>query len=417
MVKQSLKAVFNAFGLQINRIKPKLDNHIGKVGVLKHKGRKQGNALLSYINEPFYLQDEAEISNAHHNNWLSWQIGQTFSSCGYDVDVIHYLDYKFEPQKRYDFFIGARTNFQRLSELLPSQCIKIVHLDTAHWLFNNNAAHKRHIELQERRGVALNSFKWVEPNWALEYADYATTNWGNQFNVGTYKYANKQIFQIPLPTCATYPKPENKDFSACSNHFIWFGSEGLVHKGLDLVLDAFSQMPECRLTVCGPIRKGSSESNNSPLHSDSRFEEVFHKELYETPNIHTEGWVDIEGDTFRKIADESIGIIFPSCSEGGGASVITCMQAGLLPIVSYEANVEVADFGLTLFDCSVEEIKKTIRKVRSLPVEELRSRVLKTWQFCQTHHTRDQFAENYRRVIEQIMLDRNINTSGIKKYE
>jgi glycosyltransferase involved in cell wall biosynthesis len=392
-------------------VKPVTNGNIGKLGILKHQGTKQGNVLLSYIIEPFLLQDEHDISNAHHHDWLSWQIGLTFSSLGYDVDVVDYQDRKFVPTKNYDFFVGARTNFQRLSALMPNKCIKIVHLDTAHWLFNNSSAYQRHLDLQKRRGVTLASFKWVEPNWAIEYADYATTNWGNQFNVGTYKYAEKQIFQIPLPTCAVYPEPAEKDFDTCRNHFLWFGSDGLIHKGLDLVLEAFAQMPECRLTVCGPLRTRESNAEKGPLKQDTQFEAAFHRELYESKNIHTAGWVDVEGETFQKIADQCIGVVFPSCSEGGGASVITCMQAGLIPIVSYETNVEVGDFGFTLPLSSIDEIKKCVRHVCELPEAELKTMANKAWQFSQANHTREKFSINYRKVIEQIISEQSSRSS------
>jgi glycosyltransferase involved in cell wall biosynthesis len=412
MLKRTLKALLTAVGLKVVKVNTATKGNIGKVGCLEHKGTKQGNVLLSYIIEPFLLKKEEAISNAHHHDWLSWQIGLTFSSLGYDVDVIHYLDRKFVPKKSYDYLIGARTNFQRLAELMPAHCIKIVHLDTAHWIFNNSADYQRHLELQQRRGLTLNSFKWVEPNWAIEFADYATTNWGNQFNIGTYQYAGKPIFQIPLPTCAVYPKPANKDYETCNNHFLWFGSDGLIHKGLDLVLEAFAQMPECRLTVCGPIRKSATENTqNGPLQHDRQFEAAFHRELYESKNIFTEGWVDIESETFQKIADQCIGVVFPSCSEGGGASVITCMQAGLIPIVSFESNVEVGDFGVTLRSCSIEEIKRSVRQVCNMPATELKTKAHKAWQFCRTHHTRDSFTENYNHVIKQIMSERTKKSS------
>ena len=275
MFKQLIRAILAILGIGIIRIKKNPNSAIGKVGFLKHQGEKKGNVLISYIIEPFLLQDESQISNEHHHDWLSWEIGQTFSSYGYDADVIDYRDRKFVPQKPYDFFIGARTNFQRLAELLPKQCVKIVHLDTAHWIFNNSAAYQRHLGLQQRRKVSLQSFKWVEPNWAIEYADYATTNWGNQFNVGTYEYAGKPIFQIPLPTCVVYPEPDNKDFSTYNTHFLWLGSDGLVHKGLDLVLEAFSQMPEYRLTVCGPIRARDTVTYNGPLRHDPLLKKLF----------------------------------------------------------------------------------------------------------------------------------------------
>ena len=413
MIKHIIKTILAVFSLQINKIQSSANNNFGKVGFLGHKGNKHGSALLSYIIEPYLLQNQADISNVHHHDWLSWEIGRIFSTFGYDVDVIDYRDNTFVPQKHYDFFIGARTNFQRLSELLPSQCVKIVHLDTAHWLFNNSAAFNRLLELQQRRGITLNSIKQIEPNWAIEFANYATTNWGNQFNVSTYQYANKKIFQIPLPTCAIYPEPKRKNFSACNNHFLWLGSRGLVHKGLDLVLEAFSQMPECRLTVCGPIQKNTQDGHNGPLGHDARFEKYFRRELYESPNIRTEGWVDIESEAFQRIVEQCIGVVFTSCSEGGGASAITCMQAGLIPIVSYETNVEVGDFGFTIPNCSIEEIKKAVRIVSNLPEEELQTRAQKTWQFCRTYHTREVFTERYHQVVEQIMSEVNYNSGEI----
>ena len=75
-----------------------------------------------------------------------------------------------------------------------------------------------------------------------------------------------------------YPWPEAKDFEACRTRFLWLGSRGMVFKGLDLVLDAFVQMPEYHLTVCGPVAK------------EKDFEQVYYQELYHTSNIHTYGW-------------------------------------------------------------------------------------------------------------------------------
>ena len=62
-----------------------------------------------------------------------------------------------------------------------------------------------------------------------------------------------------------------------------------MHKGLDLVLEAFARMPELHLTVCGPI------------HEEPAFEAAFRRELYETPNIETLGWVDIASPAFAEL--------------------------------------------------------------------------------------------------------------------
>ena len=125
--------------------------------------------------------------------------------------------------------------------------------------------------------------------------------YGNEFTLNTYSYANKPIYRVPISTTVLYSWPEEKDFEACRKRFLWLGSGGLVRKGLDLVLDAFAEMPEYDLTVCGPIQR------------ERDFEKAYYKELYQTPNIHTVGWVDIASPEFIEITNNCIGLIYPSC--------------------------------------------------------------------------------------------------------
>jgi glycosyltransferase involved in cell wall biosynthesis len=306
------------------------------------------------------------------------------------------------PQKEYSFFVSARTNFQRISELLNSECIKIVHLETAHWLFNNSSVYRRFLELQFRKGVTLRSIdrKLVEPNLAIEHADYATIK-GNDFTIKTYSYANKPYFRTYNPACLTFPWLQDKDFDSCRKRFLWFGSDGLVHKGLDLVLEALVNMPDMHLTVCGPVDK------------EKDFERAYYKELYETSNVETIGWVDIGSADFMKIVKSCIGIVYPSCAEGQSGSVVTCLQTGLIPIVSYESGVDVEDFGLVLNDCSVKEIMKAIKIISDLPLPRLAEMSRRAWEYARVHHTRERFKREYRNIIEQIMANsgdgKNVN--------
>jgi glycosyltransferase involved in cell wall biosynthesis len=214
---------------------------------------------------------------------------------------------------------------------------------------------------------------------------------GNNLSFSTYSYANKPIFRIPTSVHSVYAWPGGKNFDSCRNHFLWFGGPGLVHKGLDLVLDAFRDLPDYHLTVCGPIDE------------EKDFESVYYKELFETPNIHSVGWVDVLSPEFIEIANNCIGIIFPSCSECGGAGVIVCMHAGLIPIVSYESSIETYDFGVTLKNCSIDTIEDAIQMVSSLPKEELELRARKAWEYARANHTRERFAEEYRKIIEKII--------------
>ena len=384
--------------------KPREINNLERrVISLKPKKAFRGNVLLCYINKGFLVKPGEPVPNDHTNNWESVQIAKTFLDLGYHVDVVGENNDRFVPVKHYSFFIGNRTNFQRIAELVNKDCVKILHIDTAHWLFHNTGEHRRLLALQQRRGFTLPTRRSMQPNLAIEHADYVTIL-GNEFTMSTYQYANKPLHRLRISAPALYPWPEDKDFEQSRKHFLWFGSGGFVHKGLDLVLEAFAEMPDYDLTICGPIDQ------------EREFQSAYHEILYETPNIHTVGWIDINSSRFLEITKDCIGVIYPSCSEGGGGSVISCMHAGLIPIVSREASVDVDEsFGWVLKECSIEEIKASIRKVSNLSGEDLKGMARKAWDFARANHTRERFAEEYRKSISAITTSQSDKESAIEK--
>lgn len=350
----------------------------------------RGNVLLSYILDGFFFATGHPIFLTHTNYWETRQIAQTWLDLGYAVDVIHWTNQHFVPKNRYDFFIDVRMNLERIGPLLNSDCVKIMHIETAHWLFHMAAQHQRLLDLQRRRNATIGTCKVVNPNWCIEHADCATIL-GNDFTRRTYEYANKPFYHVPVSVPEVYPWPENKNFEACRWNFLWFGSGGLVHKGLDLVLEAFAQMPDLHLTVCGPIME------------EKDFERVFAKELYATPNIRTVGWVDVSSPAFSEIALNCIGIIYPSCSEGGGSGVITCLHAGLIPVLSYETSVDLIDgMGAILRENSISEIQSEVRKIALMPTDKLKAQSRKAWEYARSRHTRETFAAAYRKTAELI---------------
>lgn len=359
-----------------------------------------GNVLISYVVDPFTLKPGESVPTSHTQHWECLQMAKTFLDFGYNVDVIWFHNDVFIPKKDYAFFIETRWNLQRCVPFLNQDCIKIFHSDTAHILFHNAAEANRLLGLQQRRGITLSPRRFEQPNKAIEYADCATVL-GNEFTMNTFKYANKPLHRIPISAPTLYPWPD-KDFAACRKNFLWFGSGGLVHKGLDLLLDAFSQMPDYNLTICGPINK------------EKEFEAAFYKELYQTPNIHTVGWVDVTSQKFIDIVNSCLAIVYPSCSEGGGGCVINCMHTGLIPIVSYESSVDVSDdYGVILKENSVEEIKKSIENISQLDPLQLEQMAKNSWEFVRENHTREHFVQVYRETIEKIMLQYGIKNESL----
>ena len=386
-MKKQIKRLLNIFGLDIHRVEVKPEQAIVS---LKTTLPSKGSVLLAYILDPFLLGEGEDINFGHTHHFESTLLAQSYLDLGYDVDVISYLDRDFLPKKDYVFYINARDNFVHVSKRLNKDCIKIVHLDTAHFLFNNCAALQRLLDLQRRRGATVEICVMCAANYAIENCDYATIL-GNRFTISTYSYSQKQIFPLPVPTPYLPSIPADKKYYACRKNFLWFGSRGLVHKGLDLVLEAFSKLPEFNLTVCGPITL------------EPRFTQIYHKELYQTPNIQTVGWVDIKSSEFSDITSNCIGLIYPSCAEGQAGAVITCMQAGLIPILSYESGVDVDDYGIRLEDSSIEQIITSVTELSRRTESELKEMSEKCLSYCRSKHVAENYLQENKKIIKKII--------------
>jgi glycosyltransferase involved in cell wall biosynthesis len=283
-----------------------------------------------------------------------------------------------------------RCNLERLAPQVGAECIKVFHIHAAHWLFHTTAQQNRLMDLCQRRGVALPPRKTVGPNRGIETADCGTVL-GNDFTANSFSYAGKPLFRVPLSSPMTWPFPTSKNFEESRKTFLWFGSDGFVHKGLDLVLEAFVDLPDLQLIVAGPI-------DSEPL-----FRDAFQQELEDTPNIQTLGWLDTATARFLEVAGQAAFVLFPSCSEGGGGGVLTCMHAGLIPIVTREASVDIGDFGWWLETASIAEIRTVIRQAAKQSPGRLREQALMAWNFARANHTQERFRIRFREVAESII--------------
>ena len=347
------------------------------------------SVLLSYITRPFIVKQGNHKFYSHTNMWECQQIAETWVKHGYNVDVIDWDNKSFLPEKEYSVFIDIHSNMERLAPILGKSCKKILHITGAHWQFQNDAEMKRLSYLKSRRGVQLKPRRQVPPSLGIEYADCATIL-GNAFTQGTFAYSGKPLYPIPLSTTVQFPYYE-KNFDKIKKNFLWFGSSGMVHKGLDIVLDAFSELPDYHLTVCGPVNR------------EADFKKAYFKELYRSKNIRLLGFTDVRSAQFRDVIMNTNALIYPSCSEGQAGSVITCLHAGLIPIVSYESGVDVDDFGIVLRKCDVDEVVESVKILSQKRKEELQRLSKCAWQYARTHNTRENFANCYNTFVDNIL--------------
>lgn len=348
-----------------------------------------GCVVISYLKWPFEHGVDPKKMRGHTNAGELLAMANIFRRLGFRIEVCDWSDRAYCPPKDTRIAIDLHANLERWD--LPDGCMKILHATGAHWLFQNRAELERLEAIRIRKGVALSPRRIVEPSRGVEVADQVTVL-GNEFTAETFRFSGKSITRIPISSAYEFPFPENRDHELARRRFLWIGSYGMVHKGLDLVLEAFAGMPELELTVCGRPEK------------EEDFLRLYEAELRHTPNIRFRGWCDMASPEFGEIARTHASVIYPSCSEGGAGSVIHCMHAGLIPICTEEASVDLGNFGVAVTEGTVDAVKNACLHVAGMPKGEIESRSRASWDHVRKTHTLDAFAKNYTRFATSLVV-------------
>lgn len=309
---------------------------------------------------------------------------------GFRVEVCEYTDETYSPPSDCAVAIDLHSNLERWKEKLPTGCLKILHATGCHWRFSNQAELDRIAFVQARRGIELQPRRQVVPNRAAETADEITFL-GNDHTIGTYGFARKPGTRIPISSAYEFDWPRGRDFESARRRFLWMGSYGMVHKGLDLVLEAFASESDLELTVCGRPEK------------EPDFFHAYEKELRGLPNIRLHGWIDPASEAFLQIASTHGAVIYPSSSEGGGGAVIHCMHAGLVPVCTKEASVDLENFGMRIAKPSVDEVIAAARTMGGLSVNEAADRARAAYDHARQIHSRTCFRHNYRKLAARLV--------------
>ena len=347
----------------------------------------RGCVVISYITWPFVEGVDSPKMRGHTNAYEVTEMAQAFLDLGFRVEVCDYDDESYRPPDDCKVAIDIHRNLERWQ--LPDGCKKILHASGSHWLFMNHAELSRLIGVRERHGIALRPQRQVMPSRGVEIADEVLVL-GNEFTRGTFLFPGKPVTRVPISSAYQFAWPEGRDFEKAKKKFLWVGSIGMVHKGLDLALDAFAGMPELELTVCGRPEK------------EADFFSLYEKHLKNTPNIKLHGWLDMASPVFVEIARTHAAVIYPSSAEGGAGSVIHCMHAGMLPICTTEASIDLGDFGVHVESASVVSVQKACRAVAEMSSSEVERRARRAYEHVRREHTREKFQENYRKFAAKI---------------
>jgi len=363
----------------------------GKRTVIRQEpaGKARGCAVISYITWPFVEGFDSPKMRGHTNAYEVTAMAEAYRDLGFRVEIIDCGDMTYVAPADCRVAIDIHGNLERWQGALPAGCKRILHATGPHWLFFNHAELSRLQSVQTRKGVALKPRRQVEPSSGLEVADEVVVL-GNDFTRQSFLFGGKPVTRVPISSAYEFAWPGNRDFETARKKFLWVGSYGMVHKGLDLALDAFAGTPDLELTVCGRPEK------------EEDFYRLYERQLLKTPNIRLHGWLDMATPDFAEIVRTHAAVIYPSSAEGGAGSVIHCMHAGMLPVCTTEASIDLGDFGVHVASGTVEAVQAACRAVAEMPASEVESRARAAYEHVRRVHTRGKFRENYRKFAERI---------------
>jgi hypothetical protein len=358
------------------------------------KQQPKGTVLVSYLSQPLAWKPGDRRFFGHSNFWECTEIVRIINDLGYSVDIISWYDSKYVSNKKYTAVFDIYTNLLRYG---TGSSLKILHLTGSNPRFSNSAEMQRIADVMERRGVLLKprrqikeeEIKLFEQN--VESADLITI-FGDQVTVGTYPENVRHKMQFIPVTGSFLPKMRDPRTAKFGQEFLWYGGFGSVHKGLDLVLEVFSRHPELTLHVVGPYLK------------EKDFIRAYRHELTNSRNIVTHGFLLPSSGRFRMLTELVKAFILPSCSEGISPAAVTCMQYGILPVVSINCGLDVDDsMGIRLHTCSIHEIEKAVLSLCDTPDDKIRRMTINAQEYALNNYSRKAFSATMRKNLESVL--------------
>lgn len=349
------------------------------INIFGNKHKK--NVLISYITTPFI-----KAHGFHTNHQESIMIAQIFDLLGYNVYVIDYHTQETIDYSEFDVIFGFGFPFDNSFE--KKNIFRIYYATGAHAWFQNIAETKRILEVNKKYGSSLSPQRLVEHTWtkSTSMCDVIIVL-GNDWTVSTYR----QFFDGPIYKLnTTYLSSEkNSDLllKKRKNEFLWFGSAGLVHKGLDLCIEIFSERTDFQLNICGII--------------ENNFFDIFSKH-FSNGNLKYFGFISVDSDIYAALVSQCMFSILPTCSEGQATSLITNMASGLIPITTRYSGIDIEKLGFLIERLDQESINHAIDKCQVESEDHLISKAKDISNYIKENHSNQKFLSNFHNILKNI---------------
>lgn len=352
--------------------------------------------LLIYITYPF------EKRAVKHTNELEVKKLYSILAEKYLVDVIDYRDQnhlKRMDWANYQFVVTIDDkNLSKVFSYKNADTMVIYYATGANFLWCNPAEiasveslkrrlKDRNIDASQLRPDRINNENYKESIDALIKCD-AIWYIGNEWTRSTWSvFSGIPKYQIQVTGFSGHKFTGSKSIGDNAKSYLWFGGKGMIHKGLDLCIEAFARHPELNLYVAG---------------SKDQYWEIYEKFLT-LPNVKYLGFLDVRSKKYQNICNACAFSILPSCSEGTATSILTLMNMGLIPIVSKECGVDVREHGY-IVNRDVDSIDDMLTYTSNMDINELIKLSDRSREYVAKQHSMAAYEKSVRLALEGMQL-------------
>jgi len=347
--------------------------------------------LIPTISIGYYVQGRYEegLQKKMHNIYFQFlAILKCLVDHGYVVDCVEKdtLNLEYDTSS-YKLILDEGDSLAYIPQHVGQK--KIFYCTGTKWSRWNSDELQRLEWFQDRYGVLIKPVRQIMPIFSDQAADYIL-----------YKGVPEQMYdfnprasliQLAMPVEF---EPEGFARNYTGREFVWIGGWGAVHKGLDLVIDAFEKLPHLTLHLFGAVAR-------EPI-----VLKWLQGKVSANKNIHYHGFADYQSPLFQEIIKNCAGHIYPSAGENGCATLAQTAHFGLIPVTTATANNQANSLGFRIEgagrEAMIDSICKSAEHIFSLSNHAIQERSMQIMAFAKKRFTRQAFITSFNDFLLQV---------------
>ncbi|KZY53804.1 hypothetical protein A3734_14370 [Sulfitobacter sp. HI0054] len=300
---------------------------------------------------------------------------QEFLNRGYIVDLVDARS-EFEPKLKYQVIFGFGAPFRKKLVNEDGSCRYVLYLTEAPPTVSRENENRRRGLYKYRNGIMPPTVRS-----GLFYEDQDFANCDSVILLGDEaRSAEVQALIAPnklahaiLPSIGK-SRETLRVYKAhseiCRMGFVQVGTGGAIHKGTDIIAEAFQKLPSLRYDILGHLGV-----------------EKFLIEKSE--NICFHGYIDMDSARAKKVLSNAQFTILHSASEAAPTGLLFSMLYGCIPVISKSCGVNNAfrKFAFFIKSENPDEVAVELAGIADTPVSELKRRSDLARQFAARRDT------------------------------